>query len=212
MKKWKFGWKVALISAMIVLTAVLVRLLMIGGLLGFLALDSAVTKPEEDTDITNYSQYMGESAEDKYRNKWGMDERIFPAEITSDMNVLDYKMVYYNPWDAQYLSYLVVGYDKDAYELEADRLRDCGVEDYTGYYGAEGFSEKYELLAMNADSYQGFVYALTDGDSRIIYVEIIFCNYFMDLDYEEYIDIDYLPIGFDASKDNPYQKKMLKEN
>ena len=32
------------------------------------------------------------------------------GKITDDMNVADFKMVYYNPWDAQYLGYLVVDY------------------------------------------------------------------------------------------------------
>ena len=31
-------------------------------------------------------------------------------------------MVYYNPWDAQYLSYLVVEYDDKSYEEEIQRL------------------------------------------------------------------------------------------
>lgn len=101
-KKWSFGWKVALVSALIVLTAVIIRLIMVGGLI--------------------------------------------------------------------------------------------------------------KLLAMDSDSYQGFVYALTDGENQIIYVEIIFCNYFMDLDYEKYIDADYLPVGFDATSNNPYRKKMLRED
>jgi len=102
-----------------------------------------------------------------------------------------------------------VEYDASAYDLEVNRLKDCPFEEYKGYYGADGFCEKYELLAMNSDSYYGFVYALTDGDNQIIYVELIFCNYFMDIDYENYIDADYLPIGFDASMGNPYRKEML---
>lgn len=54
-----------------------------------------------------------------------------------------------------------------------------------------------------------FVYALGDeGSRRIIYVEIIFCNYFMDLDYQKYIAAEYLPDGFDASRGNPYRKKL----
>lgn len=56
-----------------------------------------------------------------------------------------------------------------------------------------------------------FVYALTDGNHRIIYAEEIFCNYYMDLDYMEYIPQEYLLDGFDASKDNPYRKKMMNE-
>jgi len=33
----------------------------------------------------------------------------------------------------------------------------------------------------------------------------------MDLDYMEYIPQEYLLDGFDASKDNPYRKKMMNE-
>ena len=50
-----------------------------------------------------------------------MDETIFPEEITTDMEVQDFKMVYYNPWDAQYLGYLVVDFDAtqdNAYQKE----------------------------------------------------------------------------------------------
>jgi hypothetical protein len=69
----------------------------------------------------------------------------------------------------------------------------------------------YELLAIYADKYNWFVYALTDWKSKIIYVELIFCNYFMDLKYEEYIPMEYLLDWFDASIDNPYRTKMMKE-
>lgn len=139
-----------------------------------------------------------------------MDETIWPEEITADMMVEDYKMVYYDPWDKQFLGYLTVKYDKENYEKEVKRLKDYQSTAYLGYYGVTGF-EDYDLLAMYADSEQGFVYALTDGKDKIIYVEIIFCNNFMDIDYEKYIPADYLPKGFDAKMDNPYQKKKEKE-
>lgn len=206
-KKWRFGWKVALISA--IAAMLLLRFAMFVGAIILLMLDSAAAEIKTDVAVSHYNQYIGENADDDYRNKWGMDESIFPEEITSDMNVTDYEMVYYNPWDAQYLSYLAVEYDEEAYNLEVNRLQNCPLEEYIGYYGAEGFDEKYDLLAMSSDPHYGFVYALTDGKNQIIYVEIIFCNYFMDLNYEEYIDKVYLPLGFDASADNPYRQEML---
>lgn len=208
-KKWAFGWKVALVSSAAVFAVVVIRLMIIGGLLAFLALDSENAEVEIDTQISHYSWYMGEGAEEKYRNKWGMDERIFPEQISTKMKVTDYQMVYYNPWDAQYLSCLTAEYDDEAYAREVERLNGCGTGEYLGYYGAEGFKEPYELLAMNADPYHGFVYALTDGKNQIIYIEMIFCNYFMDLDYQKYIKAEYLPVGFDASRNNPYREKML---
>ena len=137
-----------------------------------------------------------------------MSEEIFPKSI-NELNVKDFKMVYLDAWDNQYLSYLVVDYPKDEYEEEVERLNKYGIEDYIGYYGVTGFTN-YKLLAMEADSYQGFVYAITDGFSRIIYVEMIFCNYFMDIKYNEYIPHEYLPNGFDATIDNSYSKKFIK--
>ena len=44
-----------------------------------------------------------------------------------------------------------------------------------------------------------------------MYVELIFCNYFYDLDYQEMIPEEYLPVGFDATRDNPYRREMLEK-
>ena len=82
------------------------------------------------------------------------------------LNVKDFKMVYYNPWDAQFLGYMVVDYDADAYEKEVQRLKAYDSTDYVGYYSVTE-EKTYDLLAVNSDSYHGFVYALTDGNGRI---------------------------------------------
>ena len=196
----------------LILIALILRYVVVGG--GVLALLSWAyeqSEIEENTDIALYNQFMGENANEEYRSKCGMDESIFPESITEDMKVQDYKMVYYNPWDPQYLSYLVVEYDEEQYQAEVKRLKQYPSEDYIGIYSVTGFDEKYELLAMNSDQYYGFVYAITDNENTIIYVELIFCNYFMDLDYKEYIKEEYLPIGFDATLDNPYEQKMMGE-
>lgn len=177
-----------------------------------LFINGLTSKAEVHDNVNDYLKYhSGPQAETEYQNKWDMDETIWPEKITPDMTIEDYKMVYYNPWDKQFLGYLTVKYDAGNYDEEVKRLKDYDSTAYLGYYGVTGF-EDYELLAMYADSYQGFVYALTDGKDKIIYVEIIFCNYFMDLDYEKYIPENYLPEGFDAKMDNPYQKKMNKED
>ncbi|MBQ6806555.1 MAG: hypothetical protein IJO97_03885 [Lachnospiraceae bacterium] len=181
------------------------------GAFGLLIWSSMTAEIEVYEDASDYNRYMGENADEEYQNKWGMDESIFPQALTEDMNVLEYKMVYYNPWDAQYLSYLTVEYDEADYEQEMLRLSEYESTEYEGYYGATGFDANYELAAMNADSYQGFVYALTDGEDTITYVEIIFCNYFMDIAYEEYIPNEYLPIGFDATNGNPYGERIREE-
>ncbi len=93
---------------------------------------------------------------------------------------------------------------------ELSRLEQYPSTEYTGYYNVTGFSG-YELLAMYADDYYGFVYALADRNSQqIIYVELLFCNYFMDIDYSKYIPSTYLPDGFDATIDNTYRREKLK--
>lgn len=190
----------------------LIQLLPFCLVFGLAGLDWFLSKVEVNTDITQYEQYMiGDDSKEAYRNKWGMDETIFPDKITDDMNVKDYKMVYYNPFDAQYLGYLVVEYDEVDYKTEVQRLKEYESTDYLGNYGVTGFNEDYTLLAMYADDYQGFVYALTDNKDTIVYVELIFCNYFYDLKYEEYMPAEYFPEGFDATKDNAYRKKMMGE-
>lgn len=195
-----------LISALILV--VIVRVVFIFCLIGLLILPSEF---EVNTDINKYNDYIGDSAKEEYRNKWGMDESIFPHEIDNSSDVVDYKMVYYNPWDAQFLSYLVVDYNDYDYLEELQRLREYPSTKYRGYYGVKGF-DKYSLLAMYADDYHGFVYAITDGESRIIYVELIFCNYQYDFDYEKYINKDYLPVGFDARENNRYESIETRKN
>ena len=189
---------------------ILHQIILVSIIIGIFMYGAATAEVKVNTDITKYNDYMFSGALEEYENKWGMDETIFPAEITESMDVKDYKMVYYNPFDAQYLSYLVVEYDEADYMAEMERLTEYESTDYLGYYGVTGFDEAYELVAMFADEYQGFVYAITDGEDTIVYVEIIFCNYFMDLEYEEYMPYKYFPVGFDATSDNPYMKKMTK--
>ena len=210
-RKLRFGGKVALITAAVIVCLFLSRLVVVGGLMTFLAWGSMQAQVEVDTDVSHYGAYMGENAREEYRNKWDMDESIFPAEITEDMSVAEYEMVYYDPWDAQYLSYLTVTYDAGAYAAEVDRLERYPSTDYIGYYGVTGFAAGDDPLAIYADDYQGFVYAIhTPGmEHTITYVEIIFCNYYMDLDYTDYIPRAYLPQGFDATDNNPYLKERL---
>lgn len=201
-----------IITVLAILAMAVLILLTQFGPIGLMMWAYADTEIEEYSDVSEYNRFMGENADEEYRDKWGMDETIFPASITDDMHVQDYKMVYYNPWDAQYLSYLVVQYDKMQYETETTRLRAYASTDYEGIYGVTGFDEKYKLLAMYADDYQGFVYALTDNHDTVIYVELIFCNYFFDLDYKKYIKEEYLPVGFDATLNNPYEEKMREKH
>ena len=211
-RRLRLGWRIALI----VIGAVILQSLLVGGLAFFLASDFATGGVKDDQDVRNYSRYMGEEAEEEYRSKWGMDQSIFPEKITMDMEVLEYRMTYYNPWDAQYLSYLTVHYDDADYEKELARLQAYESTPYKGYYGVTGFPDPENPIAMFADSYNGFVYAIhtpgEDGEfeeNTITYVMIIFCNYFMDLKYEKYIPERYLPAGFNAHSGNPYEKEKM---
>ena len=191
---------------------VILRVMAALGLIGVMFIGAVTSKPEVYDDIENYAERMSFSHEGQNTiwNKWGMDESIWPRAIEDVSRVADYKMVYYNPWDAQYLGYLVIDYPDGDYAAETARLKDYPSTEYAGYYGVREEST-YELLAIYADAYNGFVYALTDGNNRIIYAEQIFCNYYMDLDYLKNIPEEYLLDGFNASSDNPYRKKMMNE-
>lgn len=203
--------------------AILIMLLLLAAVTGVVlwfaigvALSVATTasaKIEINEDIGLYHEFIGPDARREYRDKYNMDEGIFPGQITRDMHVADYKMVYYNPWDPQWLSYLVVDYEDDAWKEELDRLSNYPSTEYIGYYDITGFSG-YDLLAVYAGgNYEGLVYALADQDSQqIIYVEIIFCNYYMDIEYEEYITDEYLPDGFDATNHNSVRRKYDREH
>lgn len=193
-----------------ILLVVIVRLALLGVAFALLILDSIKAEVYEDTDVSHYLWYMGDGAKEEYIRKWGMDESIFPKDISSNMNILDYKMVYYDPWDAQYLSYLVVEYDERDYKLEEERLKQYASTEYLGYFCVEGFSDEYPLLAIKANPDYGLIYALSGENNQIIYVELIFCNYFYDIDYKNMICEQYLPIGFDATTESTYRQQRLK--
>ena len=205
-RKNRKKFKIVVLIAVGVVVAELAALVFAIWMLGYISITAPIKVYDNIEEYTRYRK--GEAADRDFRSKWGMDESIWPERITDDMEVVDYIMVYYNPWDAQYLGYLEVDYDTASYAAEVQRLKEYESTDYIGYYGVSGF-ENYELLAIYADSTYGFVYALTDSKDTIIYVEAIFCNYFMDLDYTEYVPAEYLPEGFDATVDNAYRQELL---
>ena len=198
-KKRRFGTKVALGTLLIVCAVMLVIYIKFFNIAALLTYSIVSPTVQVDSDPAHYAQYMGEQAQQEYRIKCGMDESIFPAALTDSMDVQDYKMVYYNPWDPQYLSYLTVTYSPEEYEAELKRLEACPHTEYKGYYDVTGFAGG-EPLAVSADSYYGFVYAInTPGmENTVTYAEIIFCNSLMDLDYRKYIPAAYLPDDFNV--------------
>lgn len=180
--------------------------------IGFLIISSVSSKPVTVTDEAQYSDCIGTSADSEY----GIDPeehtlfKVFPESIEGD--VLDFEYTYYNPFDPQYVSYMRVKYNDDKYNEELERLTKKGInEKYKDYYSVTGEPEGYDLVSMNADSYYGFGYSIIPEteDNTITYVGIHFCNYFLDLDINEYIPEEYLLEGFNAEMDNPYEKKRM---
>ena len=203
--------KRALIIAIVAISVALIfQALLFIFAISFPFISFLTSKPDVYTNINEYNNLIGETAKKEYRSKWGMNENILPSKIEDSYYVQDFKFVYYNPWDAQYLTYLVIDYNNEDYSKELDRLNKFGIESYEGIYDVSVFTN-YRLLAMDSDPYYGFVYAMTDDNNRIIYVEIIFCNNFMDLEYENYIKKEYLPDGFNAKLDNPYSERYRKQ-
>lgn len=211
MKKVKNVVTVISIVLLAFLVSIIAYLMLGAAAIGLMGCGYVLEKPVVTTDPAKYSSVIGPAAKGDYKDKWSMDESIFPEKITDVMTVKDFKMVYYNPFDAQYLCYLAVDYDKSDYAAEIARLEGLGIEEYQGFYGVTGFPDSRHLVAMNVDPYQGFVYAITDDGDTIVYVELIFCNYFYDLMYTDYIDAGYLPSGFDATSGNAYQKERMGE-
>lgn len=200
------------LSKKIIKALLIISMVAIGVVIGLWALIVLyVTKTASDTwethyDINEYGMLDdGENLLERSKNL----SAIWPAEITEEMNVTDYLLIHYCPWDSNYLGYLEVEYDNEGYEAEVERLKAYESTEYVGYYGAGIFKEK-ELLAMYATS-SSFIYALTDGEGCINYVYLEFPGYAMDIDYEEYIPKDCLPKGLDLSEDNPVRQEVLKQ-
>lgn len=216
-KKWSWSKKIFLVLGIVIGAGLLYILIKIGlvlGIVGFVLFDSATTKVQVYKDVAKYSEYIGENCNTEYGKPRTGQFVVFPKEITPQMYVQDFQYVYYNPWDPQYVSYLTVEYkDAEAYGKELNRLQTIGMEEYTGLYSVTGEPEGYDLVAMDQDRYYGFVYAMVpeSGEMKITYVGIMFCNYFLDLDIHKYMKEEYLLPGFDATLDNPYEKKMMGE-
>lgn len=150
---------------------------------------------EKITDINKYEEYLGNNG--KYKENYGTYNDIFPDEISENAQVEDFCYYYYNPWDACYLGYLVYTCDAKSFEKEYARLRDIPSSENKYIYGTTAFP--YELCAVYADEYYGYIYALADrASNKFIYVELQFANGFTDIKYKEYIAAEYLPIGFQA--------------
>ena len=162
----------------------------------------------------SFAKYIHVSDPDSEYSYGNMPEFDVLPQSLEGLNIKEYQLTYYNPWDPQYLVYFTVDYDEQDYAAEIDRLSKIGVEDeYVNYYSVTGEPEGYDLVAMDCSEYYGFIYAMVpEGDNtshEITYVAIWFCNYAPDLDVHDYIPGKYLLKGLDVSDDNPYRSSRL---
>ena len=196
----------------IVLAALLIKIVPAALGIGLLVSGAASAKPEVYRDISDYQQFIGPKHLAKYLFQDPCE--IFPQELADAVVPVEFQFVYYNPWDAQYVTYLTLQYRDEEYEKELERLSAIGIEDYTSFYSVTGEPEGYNLVAMDADKYYGFIYAMIPekADGTITYAGIQFCNYFLDLDIQDYLPGKYLLSGFDASIENPYRGKMMQKH
>lgn len=162
---------------------------------------SGIMSKEEYNNIEDYDDAME-------RFDLSGNKSIWPESISKQMSVEEFKMIYYCPYESEYMGVMSVQYEQPDYRSEEERLKAIESTEYVGYYGATGFDE-YDVLAIEASD-NGFVYALSDGTDTIIYVAMIFSEREMNIDYEKYIPVEYLPEGFDATKDNPTKKAFVR--
>ena len=169
-------------------------------------------KIEVSTDPSDFNKYIHNENDKNSEYSMGTNPLfdVMPEKI--EAAVTEYQLTYYNPWDGQYVVYMTLDYG-DRYDEEIARLQAIGIDDYKGIYTVTDEPEGYDLVAMDSDDYNGFVYAMipegAENNTEITYVGIVFCNYFLDLDVHDYIKDEYLLPGFDASDNNPYREQML---
>lgn len=166
-------------------------------------------------NINDYNKYFGEVSKTRDKEYFNIsyeeNEGIFPNNIPESAEVKGFSYNYSNISDPNTVAFLDYICSKEDYEKEKERLTKLNSnKEYTAY-GIEGF--KYPLVALYGDEYSGLIYALDDKDNdRLIYVQVNFCNYFSDIPYENIINKEYLPIGFDAKEGNETRKAFEEGN
>lgn len=148
---------------------------------------------DRTTDIGDYEEYLGEDG--KYKEHLFLYNDIFPDRIPASAKVEEFYYSYDNPENPCYLGCLVYACEEEDYQREYDRLKKIDSSEEYYIHGATKFP--YELCAVYADEDYGYVYAMTDpGKNKFIYVELQFCDSFVDVEYGKRIDEKYLPVGF----------------
>lgn len=153
------------------------------------------------TDVENYTSYIGKDAVEEYSSKWGMDESIFPERISEAMDVGNFSFTYYNPWDAEYVGYLTVRYSEEDYNNELERLSEKSHDGYKNLFNVTGEPKEYSIVAIEANSNYGFVYAIKPDseDNEITYVEVIFPGK-LEMNLNNYLPKEYQLNDMDVSK------------
>ena len=191
--------------------------LIMGGLIVGLFSASILLAPIKVTNNPeNYNTYIHHVKPKGQENEYIMGASpmfdIFPQKI--EVPATEFQIMYYNPWDAQYICYMTLDYG-EKYDAEIERLKKIGVEDYKGIYTVTGEPAGYDIIAMDSDEYSGFVYAMipenASGNTKITYCAIVFCNYALDVNVHKYMPDKYLLPGFDGSDFNPYKKEKDKQ-
>ena len=193
--------------------------LIMGGLIVALFGASFMLSPIKVThDTADYNTYIHNVKPAGVSNEYSMGTRpmfdVFPQKI--EVPATEFQIMYYNPWDSQYICYMTLDYGS-GYEAEISRLKKIGVDDYKGIYTVTGEPEGYDIIAMDSDEYFGFVYAMipegsaAEGNTKITYCCIVFCNYALDVNVHKYMPDKYLLPGFDGSDHSPYRKEKMKD-
>ena len=208
------------------LTIKIITLILTGGVvtytllgiftIGVFYLFGITAKVEVYNDVAEYDKFFNNTKSEKYGVTSAEMFDVFPEKITADMDIREFQYMYYNPFDAQYITYMTVALDEEAYQKELDRLSAIGTEEYQGIYSVTDEPQGYDLVAIDSDEYSGFVYAMVpegaNGKREITYVGISFCNYFLDIDIHNYLPDQYLLEGFDATVENSYRDEMLSKH
>ena len=194
--------------------------LIMGGLIVALFGASFMLSPIKVThDTADYNTYIHNVKPAGVSNEYSMGTRpmfdVFPQKI--EVPATEFQIMYYNPWDSQYICYMTLDYGS-GYEAEISRLKKIGVDEYKGIYTVTGEPEGYDIIAMDSDEYFGFVYAMipegsaAEGNTKITYCCIVFCNYALDVNVHKYMPDKYLLPGFDGSDHSPYRKEKMKDD
>ena len=184
--------------------------------IGVFALNFGLSRKKVYNDPADYNKFIHSEKMTSDNSYCSMDEFIVLPEKIDGLDVKEFQLTYYNPWDPQYVVYMTIDYDEASYDTEIARLESLGIDgEYTDYYTVTGEPEGYDFVAMAANDYYGFVYAMVPegktDNTEITYCAIWFCNNMLDLDIHDYMPDEYLLPGFDATMDNPYQLQKDEE-